>query len=69
MVWFASRIAIHLDGVWLQRLFYAINKKTRLNMEIADRSAEAVDFGTGAGPNDNLDGVDTRYAIQLTHIF
>lgn len=48
---------------------YHINKKTRLNMEMADRSYEAVDFASGAGPNDNLDGVDTRYAFQLTHIF
>lgn len=48
---------------------YHINKKTRLNMEIADRTAEAIDFDSEEGPNDNLDGVDTRYAIQLTHIF
>ncbi|MCW9012186.1 MAG: OprO/OprP family phosphate-selective porin [Gammaproteobacteria bacterium] len=48
---------------------YHINKKTRVNMEYADRSAEAVNFATGAGPNANLDGVDSRFAIQLTHIF
>jgi hypothetical protein len=38
-------------------------------MEVADRSVEAVDFAGGAGPNDNLDGIDKRYAIQLTHVF
>lgn len=48
---------------------YHINKKTRVNMEIADRSAEAVDWAAGDGPNDNLDGVDKRFAVQLTHIF
>ena len=48
---------------------YHINKKTRINMEVAKRDFSAVDFPEGAGPNDNLDGVDTRYAIQLTHIF
>ena len=48
---------------------YHINRKTRLNMEIANREAEAVDFGGGKGPNDNLDGVDQRFAVQLTHIF
>jgi hypothetical protein len=48
---------------------YHINKKTRINMEVADRSVEAVDFAGGAGPNDNLDGIDKRYAIQLTHVF
>lgn len=48
---------------------YHINKKTRINMEVADRTFEAVDFASGAGPNANLDGVSQRYAIQLTHIF
>lgn len=48
---------------------YHINKKTRINMEIADRTFEAVDFDGGAGPNANLDGVSQRYAVQLTHIF
>lgn len=48
---------------------YHINKKTRVNMEYADRSAEAIDFPTGVGPNANLDGIDGRFAIQLTHIF
>jgi hypothetical protein len=48
---------------------YHFNKKTRLNLEAAFNKAEAVDWPGGAGPNDNLDGVDTRYAAQITHIF
>ncbi|MGB5396943.1 MAG: hypothetical protein WBN96_07325, partial [Gammaproteobacteria bacterium] len=48
---------------------YHINKKTRINMEITDASAEAVDWAGGTGPNDNLDGVDKVYAVQVTHIF
>lgn len=48
---------------------YHINKKARINFEIADRTFEAVDWASGAGPNANLDGVSTRYAVQLTHIF
>ena len=48
---------------------YHINKKTRINMEVASRSFEAVDFDSGAGPNANLDGVNERFAVQLTHIF
>ncbi len=48
---------------------YHINKKTRINMEMANRDFTAVDFPAGAGPNANLDGVDTRYAVQVTHIF
>ena len=48
---------------------YHFNKKTRINAEAAFRDFEAVDWASGAGPNSNLDNVDTRYAIQLTHIF
>lgn len=48
---------------------YHINKKTRINMELANRDFSAVDFPAGAGPNANLDGVDQRLALQVTHIF
>ncbi len=48
---------------------YAFNKKTRLTINYAMRDFNAVNFGSGAGPNANLDGVDSRFAIQLTHIF
>ena len=48
---------------------YHFNKKTRVNAEVASRDFEAVDWASGAGPNSNLDNVDTRFAIQLTHIF
>jgi hypothetical protein len=44
---------------------YHINKKTRVNMEYASR-----DFESDTAPvNANLEGVDGRFAIQLTHIF
>jgi len=48
---------------------YHINKKTRLTVNLSKNEAEAVTFAAGAGPNSNLDGVDNRYAVQLTHIF
>jgi len=48
---------------------YHINRKTRINAEAAFNQAEAVDWAGGTGPNDNLDGIDTRYAVQVTHIF
>jgi hypothetical protein len=48
---------------------YHFNKKTRLTLNHALRSVEAVNFGTGAGPNANLDGIGDRTSIQLTHIF
>ncbi len=48
---------------------YHVNRKTRLTLNISKNEAEAVTFASGAGPNSNLDGVDNRYALQLTHIF
>lgn len=48
---------------------YHFNKKTRINAEAAFNQANAPDWPAAAGPNANLDGVDTRYAIQVTHIF
>ena len=49
---------------------YHINKKTRINMEITNQDAEAtVNWGATQGPNDNLNGLDRVYAVQVTHIF
>lgn len=48
---------------------YHINKKTRINMEISDRTFKAVDWPDNTGPNANLDGVNQRFAVQVTHIF
>ena len=48
---------------------YHFNKKTRVTLNHEIRSAEAVNFGAGAGPNVNLDGVGDVTAIQVTHIF
>ena len=48
---------------------YHFNKKTRLNAEVAFRDYEAGDWPSGEGPNSNLDNVNERYAIQVTHIF
>jgi len=48
---------------------YHFNKKVRaaINYEISE--AEAVNLGSGEGPNANPDGVDNRIAVQLTAIF
>ena len=48
---------------------YHFNKKTRLTMNYEFREAEAVEFASNTGPNANLNGVDDRASIQLTHIF
>jgi hypothetical protein len=48
---------------------YHINKKSRINIEYANRDYTAVDWDANKGPNANLDGVAGRFAIQLTHIF
>jgi len=51
---------------------YHINKKTRLTMNVADRSFDSVNCpapGAGGNPNNNLHGVGQRVAVQLRHIF
>jgi hypothetical protein len=48
---------------------YHFNKKTRLNAEVSFRDYKAVDWDSGVGPNANLDNVNERYAIQVTHVF
>lgn len=48
---------------------YFFNKKSRLTINLENRNINAVNFASGAGPNANLDGVDSRLAVQLTHIF
>jgi hypothetical protein len=48
---------------------YHVNRKTRITINVEDRDFKANNFASGAGPNANLDGVDTRYSIQATMIF
>lgn len=48
---------------------YHLNKKSRITANYSDTSVEAVNFASGAGPNAQLEGVGSRYAIQVTHIF
>jgi len=48
---------------------YHLNRKTRVTLNYAFNKAEAVDFGSGAGPNGNLDGVDDRVSLQVTSIY
>jgi len=48
---------------------YHFNKKTRIALNYAIRDFEAVNYGAGAGPNANLDGVKDRVSVQLTAIF
>ncbi len=54
---------------WTGGVQYFFNKKTRLTMNYAARDYEAINFPSGKGPNAQLDGVDGRASIQLTHIF
>ncbi|NOX43050.1 MAG: phosphate-selective porin O and P [Gammaproteobacteria bacterium] len=48
---------------------YNFNKKTRMTFNVSDTTAEATAFPAGAGPNAQLEGIDKRYALQMTHIF
>ncbi|MDH5179259.1 MAG: OprO/OprP family phosphate-selective porin [Gammaproteobacteria bacterium] len=48
---------------------YHLNKKTRVSFNHEMRDVEAIKFATGAGPNAQVDGIDARTSVQLTHIF
>jgi hypothetical protein len=60
------------ESVWKTKTLgvqYHFNLKTRLTINHIIRDVEAPDWGGGAGPNANLDGIGNRTALQLTHIF
>ena len=48
---------------------YFFNPRVRLAVNYEFRSANAPEFGSGAGPNANVDGIDNRIAVQLTAIW
>ncbi len=51
---------------------YHFNKKSRITVNAAKRDFKSVDCpdaATGGNPNNNLEGIDMRYSVQLTHIF
>ncbi len=50
---------------------YHFNKKSRLTLNYELHEAEAPDWNgvNGQNPNNNLDGIDDRVAVQVTHIF
>ncbi len=54
---------------WTLGAQYFFNKKTRMTINYSFRDYNAPNFPNGKGPNANLDGVNDRAAIQLTHIF
>lgn len=68
---------VRLDGrtvqldwkTWTLGAQYHINKKTRATFNYAIRDINAPNFGTGAGPNANLDGIKNRYGVQITAIY
>ena len=48
---------------------YFFNPRVRLALNYEARSGEAPNFGPGAGPNGNVDGIDDRIALQITAIW
>lgn len=48
---------------------YHFNKKTHLTVNYAIRNVETPAFGSGAGPNANMDDVGNVAAVQITHVF
>ena len=48
---------------------YFFNPRVRLALNYEIREGNAPNFGPGAGPNANVDGVDNRIALQITAIW
>ena len=48
---------------------YFFNPRVRVAFNYEFRSADAPQFGPGAGPNANVDGIDDRIGVQLTAIW
>jgi len=48
---------------------YFYNPRVRIALNYEARSGEAINFGPGAGPNGNVDGIDNRIALQVTAIW
>ena len=48
---------------------YFFNPRVRVAVNYEFRSADAPEFGPGAGPNANVDGIGNRVGIQLTAIW
>lgn len=48
---------------------YFFNPRVRLAINYEIREGNAPNFGAGAGPNANVDGIDNRIAVQITAIW
>jgi len=48
---------------------YFFNPRVRIAFNYEFRSANAPEFGPGAGPNANVDGIGNRIGVQLTAIW
>jgi hypothetical protein len=48
---------------------YFFNPRVRIALNYEDRNADAVNFGSGAGPNAQVGGIDSRIAVQVTGIW
>jgi len=64
-----------LESEWITTTIgvnYHFNRKTRATLDYAFRDVETPAFpppGPGGNPNNNMDGIGDRIAVQLTHIF
>lgn len=48
---------------------YFYNPRVRIALNYEIREGNAPNFGAGAGPNGNVDGIDNRIALQITAIW
>ena len=63
-----NRFEIKFDRTTLG-VQYFFNPRVRIALNYEDRNADAVNFGSGAGPNAQVGGIDSRIAVQVTGIW
>ena len=63
-----NRFEIEFDRTTLG-LQYFFNPRVRIALNYEMRSANALNFPDGAGPNANVSGIDDRLAVQVTGIW
>ena len=63
-----DRFEVKFDRVTLGAQYF-FNPRVRVALNYEFRSGEAPNFGPGAGPNANVDGIDDVIAVQVTGIW
>ncbi len=63
-----NKFEVEFDGITLGAQYF-LDNKNRITINYEIRSAEAINFAQGAGPNGNLDGVGNVLSLQASYFY